>query len=229
MEFVFQERLSDAPFVERVWRTQSLRAGSFISHAASQWEIVLMQHHGKANIVVRGPATKARPADFPADAEFLGIVFKLGTFMPHLPTVNRLDGNDAALPEATGNTFWLNSSTWQLPNYDNADIFVNRLVRDGLLASDPVVEAVLQNQEQASSKLSVRSLQYRFLRATGLTYKLIQQIERARHARELLVRGTPVLDAVYETGYFDQAHLTNSLKRFIGLTPSQLTHVNQPE
>jgi len=44
-----------------------------------------------------------------------------------------------------------------------------------------------------------------------------------------LVRGTPVLDAVYETGYFDQAHLANSLKRFIGQTPSQLTRISQSE
>src|SRR5260221_6643974 len=170
MDFVLQERLSDAPFVERIWRAQSLRADSFISHAASEWEIVLMQHHGKANIVVRGPATKARPAEFPADADFLGIVFKLGTFMPHLPTVNRLDGNDAALPVASGSSFWLNSSTWQLPNYDNADVFVNRLVRDGLLASDPVVEAVLQNHEQAKSEPSDRSLPNRFFRCTRMTH-----------------------------------------------------------
>src|SRR5258707_1792292 len=215
MEFVFQERPSDAPFVERVWRTQSQRAGSFISLAASQWEMVVMKYHGKTTLAIRGPATKATPAGFPADAEFFGIVFELGTFMPQLPTVHRLDRNDVTLPAAAGHSFWLNSSTWQFPDYDNADTFVRRLVRDGLLARDPVVDAVLQDQAQA---FSIRSLQYRFLRATGLSHKLIQQIERARRARALLVQGTPILDTVYETGYFDQAHLTNSLKRFIGQT-----------
>ena len=74
MDFVFQERLSDAPFVERVWRTESHRAGSFIFAAASQWEIVVTTYQGKTNLTVRGPATKASPADFPADAEFFGIV-----------------------------------------------------------------------------------------------------------------------------------------------------------
>jgi AraC-like DNA-binding protein len=70
--------------------------------------------------------------------------------------------------------------------------------------------------------MSVRSLQYRFLRATGLTHKTIQQIERARSAVSLLEQGTPISDTAFELGYFDQAHLTNSLKRFVGRTPAQI-------
>jgi AraC-like DNA-binding protein len=70
--------------------------------------------------------------------------------------------------------------------------------------------------------MSIRSLQYRFLQATGLTNKMIQQIERARSAVLLLERGTPISDTAFELDYFDQAHLTNSLKRFIGRTPVQI-------
>jgi AraC-like DNA-binding protein len=225
MDFVFQSRPSDAPFVERVWQTHSERAGCFISAAAIQWEMVLMNYQGQIRFVVRGPATRARRVDFPADAEFFGIVFELGTFMPHLPTVDRLNGNDVTLPESACKTFWLNSAAWQFPDYDNADTFVTRLVRDHVLVRDPIVAAVLQDHQPA---LSIRALQYRFLRATGLTHKVIQQIERARRARELLGQGTPILDAVNETGYFDQAHLTKALKRFVGQTPAQITRQRQP-
>lgn len=219
MEFVFQERLSDAPFVERVWQTQSQGAGSFLSLAASQWEMVATRSGGKTSFTIRGPATKATIASFPSNAEYFGIVFKLGTFMPPLPTVDRLDGNNVDLPEATFHSFWLNSSTWQIPDFDNADTFVCRLVRDGLLAYDPVIDAALRNQPPA---LSPRSLQYHFLNATGLSHKVIQQIERAHRAGALLQQGTPIQDVVGEGGYFDQAHLTNSLKRFIGQTPAQI-------
>src|SRR5437763_14984403 len=104
MAFIFQERSSDAPFVERVWRTQSQSPGSFTSLAATQWEMVVRNCKGKITFTVRGPATKALPADFPADAEYFGIVFKLGTFMPNLPTLNRLDGGDVLLPEAACNS-----------------------------------------------------------------------------------------------------------------------------
>jgi AraC-like DNA-binding protein len=70
--------------------------------------------------------------------------------------------------------------------------------------------------------MSVRSLQYRFLQATGLPHKTVQQIERACSAVSLLEQGTPIVDTASELGYFDQAHLTHSLKRFIGKTPAQI-------
>ncbi len=54
------------------------------------------------------------------------------------------------------------------------------------------------------------SLQYRFLRATGLTHKTVQQIERARSAVALLEQDAPISDTAFELGYFDQAYLTNS-------------------
>jgi len=70
-------------------------------------------------------------------------------------------------------------------------------------------------------------LQYRFQRATGLTYKAIQQIQRAQEATELLKQDYPILDAAYQLGYFDQSHLTNSLKRYIGQTPAQISRALQ--
>jgi methylphosphotriester-DNA--protein-cysteine methyltransferase len=50
-----------------------------------------------------------------------------------------------------------------------------------------------------------------------------QQIQRARLAARLLVNGRSVLDTTFEAGYFDQAHLTRSLKRLIGTTPARLS------
>jgi AraC-like DNA-binding protein len=219
MEFVFDTRPANSSFVEMVWHTHSERAGSFTSVAASNWEMVITTFGGKATITARGPETKASLADFPADAEYFGITFKLGTFMPHLPLRTLLDRQDATLPEASSNSFWLCGSAWELPTFENADVFVDRLIRQGILMRDPVVEAATQGHTPG---MSIRSLQYRSLQATGLTHKTIQQIERARNAVSLLERGTPISDTAFELGYFDQAHLTNSLKRFIGRTPAQI-------
>ena len=58
-------------------------------------------------ITTRGPETKASEVDFPADAEFFGITFKLGSFIPHLPLKTLLDRQDATLPEASSNSFVL--------------------------------------------------------------------------------------------------------------------------
>jgi hypothetical protein len=219
-DFVLKDaRSGDSPFVEMVWRTHSGRAGAFTSVAASNWEMVIATFGGKTVITARGPETKASEADFPADAGFFGIIFKLGAFMPHLPIKTLRDRQDATLPEASSGSFWLHGSAWELPTFENADVFVERLVRRGILVRDPAVEAAIRGH---TPTMSIRSLQYRFLRATGLTYKTIQQIERARNAVSLLERGTPITETALELGYFDQAHLTNSLKRFVGRTPAQI-------
>jgi hypothetical protein len=219
MDLVFDERSANSSFVEVIWHTRSVRAGDFTSVAASNWEMVITTFNGKTMITARGPETKASEADFPADAEFFGITFKLGSFMPHLPLKTLLDRQDATLPEASSNSFWLHGSAWELPTFENADVFVERLIRQGILVRDPVVEAAMQGH---TPDMSIRSVQYRFVQATGLTHKTIQQIERARFAVSLLEQGTPISDTSFELGYFDQAHLTNSLKRFVGRTPAQI-------
>jgi AraC-like DNA-binding protein len=38
-----------------------------------------------------------------------------------------------------------------------------------------------------------------------------------------------ILDTLHQAGYFDQPHLTRSLKYFIGQTPAQIMHHSQPE
>jgi AraC-like DNA-binding protein len=77
--------------------------------------------------------------------------------------------------------------------------------------------------------LSPRARQYRFRRATGPTRKAVQQIQRAWQATALLGQGTPILDTAYRLGYFDQSHLTNSLRHYMGQTPAQISQALQPE
>jgi hypothetical protein len=44
------------------------------------------------------------------------------------------------------------------------------------------------------------------------------------------ISGSPAaLDTIHEVGYFDQPHLTRSLKYFIGQTPAQLREKSRPE
>lgn len=220
MVFVFDDRPPASPLVEMIWRTQSEQAGTFTSQAESRWEMVITKFNGTTNITVRGPETKATVADFPEDAEFFGIVFKLGTYMPHLPIIP-LVGKGATLPEATRQSFYLHGSAWELPTFENADVFVERLVRQELVVRDPVVEAVLQNQPH---DLSIRTVRRHFLRATGIPHSTIQQIQRAQQAVTLLKQGVSILDVVFELGYFDQPHMTKALKHYMGQTPAQILH-----
>jgi hypothetical protein len=218
--FAFEKGSSSSPLVANTWQTWSEPepAESFISVAVTNWEIVVTRQPAGAWLTIRGPETRASTSPIPDDAEFFGIQFSLGTFMPGLD-MRRLADGSLTLPTASGTSFWLDGSEWELPGPDNADVFVDRLVRAGLLVHDPVASAALHDDVEG---LSRRSVERRVVRATGITRGAIRQIERAERAVELLSRGVPALDVARQAGYADQPHLTRSLKRFVGQTPSQI-------
>ena len=204
--------------IEQAWQTLSEPLESFISVAVSHWELVVTRQSGTALVTVRGPETKATTATIPRDAVFLGIQFSLGTFMPGLAPWQLVD-RSLTFPQATTTSFWLDGSRLELPQPNNIDSFVDRLVRTGLLVHDPVVSSALRGDVQG---LSMRSIERRVSRATGLTWGAIRQIRRAERAVELLSGGLSPIDVAYDAGYADQPHLTRSLTRFMGRTPSQI-------
>ena len=219
MDLQADERLSDSPFVDRIWYSYSDYEKEFTSIAQTHWSMVVTRQHGRMTMTVRGPETIPTTALCPADTEWFGIEFKLGTLMPDLPPKMLMNRCDVDLPDAANQAFWLNSGVWQFPDYENADTFVDQLVREGLIQYDPVVGSILEGEPVS---MSLRTVQRRFLQATGLNYGTIAQIQRARYATKLLKAGTSILDTVVEAGYADQPHLTRSLKQYIGETPAPI-------
>jgi len=180
--------------------------------------MVISKVDGEITCTWRGPETHPSVAQCPPDGEWLGIQFKNGVFMPHLQT-DVLVNDAITFPQAAVNSFWLQGSGWEIPNFDNIETFVTRLINDELLVHDSLIASALKGQ---ATDVSPRTLERRFVRSTGLTHGTISQIERAAWATTLLRRGTSILDTVELAGYADQPHLTRSLKRFIGQTPTRL-------
>jgi AraC-like DNA-binding protein len=216
--FALEARSSPSPLVEATWHTWSTPEESFISVAATHWEMVVTRQRGAARLTVRGPETRATTVPIPQDAEFLGIQFSVGTFMPGLPP-GRLVDRTVTLPAAPGGSFWLDGSAWELPGPDTAEVLVDRLVRAGLLVHDPIVAEALQGDVEG---FSTRSLERRVARATGLSRGAMGRIRRAERAVELLSRAVPASEVARRTGYADQPHLTRALRRLVGQTPSQI-------
>ncbi len=200
MLIIFEDRLSDSPVIERVWRSHSETAGTFHSMASCTWGMVVTRHEGKTFLTVRSPETMATVTDCPADGEWIGIQFKLGTFMPILPTSSLRNRNDVTLPGLSSRTFCLNGYRWEYPSFENV---VQQPVKRGLIAKDSGVETA---QVDCRRKHSLRTEQRHFLRVTGMTQTTVRQIERARRATYLLKHGASILQVVYDLGYYDQAH-----------------------
>src|SRR5829696_3006744 len=221
--FALEVRSSRSPLVEETWQARSEPEGSFISVAATHWEMVVTRQGGAGRLTVRGPETKATIVPIPQGAEFFGIRFSSGCFMPDLPPGQLVD-RTLTLPRLTGTSFWLDGSAWEVPGPDDADVFVHRLAQAGLLVHDPIVAEALSGEVPG---LSTRSVERRVARATGLNRGAIERIRRAERAVELLSRGVPPADVAGRTGYADQPHLTRSLRRFVGQTPSQIVGSEQ--
>ena len=217
--FPLENRIEPSEFVERVWRTRSVPEKAMISVAVPHWQIVVVKHsRSPTSVFIRGPETKASIVEIPQDAEFLGIEFKLGTFIPALRVETLVDAG-RELDTVSRNKINLAGSNWEIPTFENAADFVARLAKDDVLVRDSVVEQILLRKPVA---ITDRSVQRRFLRATGLTCGTVRQIERAERTVALLASGTSIPDAVEIAGYSDQAHMTRSLNRFLAKTPGRL-------
>jgi len=215
----FGERNSDSPHVLRIWRSESSRDGEFLSVAYPQWEIVVARVAGKLDVVLRGAETSATRASVPSDGSWLGIRFRSGTVMKGVDYAGICNAS-VALPIAGENCFWLDGESWEVPTFENADEFVARLTRRGMLACDPIVSAALVGDSTSEERL--RTQQRRFTKSTGLSRQAITKIERAQLAAVMLREGCTINDTIAATGFSDQPHLTRSLKWLMGLTPGQL-------
>jgi AraC-like DNA-binding protein len=218
MALVFEDRPSDSPYVDRVWRSQSHDIDDMTSIATGHWTLVVWQEASSVLAGVQGPESRATRAPVPQDATFLGIRFALGTTVCGLPMDRLVDG-DIQLPDVTRRSLWLAGSRWSRPDFDNAEEFVRDLVRADVVVRDPVVSRVLVGQP---TELSVRSVRRHFLGATGLTQQTILQIERARRAASMIRDGLPIPTVAHDLGYFDHPHLARSLRQFIGHTATEL-------
>lgn len=229
MSLIYKDRLSDSPYIELITEGRTIGSSTTIRPSEINWHMVFVRYDGVLQPLLVGPHTSSGVVNFVEGIDLLWIKFKIGTFMPHLPVRNFLDAETLMPDAASKSSFWLKSTAWQIPSYENVETFVNRLVRDEILTQDSVVKSALQSQIQLPDMAS-RTVRHRFLRATGLTQTHILQFERAQQAVALLEQGTPILDVVYQLGYYDQPHLTRALKRFIGRTPAHyLPRVCIPE
>jgi len=219
MMIAFRHRESDSPFVERVWTSQSRDGGRFLSMAEGTIELVFTRLPGVTAATLRGPVSRGTLVECPPNGIWLAIRFRLGTWFPGIPTATLMDHSNLELPIVAGGGFWLAGQAWEIPAFDTAEQLVARLERAGVIARSHATDAAAQGDVDWMSR---RSVQRHFRRATGMSWSTWRQIDRARHAAALLTAGSSVLDAAFDAGYFDQAHLTRSVKHLIGMTPGRL-------
>src|ERR1700740_2879770 len=98
MFLTFQDRPSNSPLIERVWRCHSTAGGVFHSMAEGNLELVVTRLPGFTRVTLRGPGTRATTRAGPPNGQWFAIRFRPGTYLPQLPTVLLLDHSDLDFP-----------------------------------------------------------------------------------------------------------------------------------
>ncbi|TCK22914.1 helix-turn-helix domain-containing protein [Pseudonocardia endophytica] len=210
----------DIPMVHRVWSARCDATTVLTSVAKSSSMIAFARSRDGTTVHLRGPETAATRLTCEEGWEFFGVEFRVGAYVPLFPPCGLLDLNDALLPTPSGNRILLGDHDWEMPDEQNVDVFVGRLVRAGLLFFDPLVDEIRHGERPPA--LSERSAQIRFRRAVGVSRRKLVSIEQARQAARLLATGQPIADVVVAAGYYDQPQLTRAVRWATGHTPAEL-------
>ena len=211
--------------LEQIWTATCDSRTDFSSLAKVNPMIAFARIGGTTTVHLRGPETKATMMSCSPDTSFFGAELRLGAYVRPFPPGMLANLQDEVLPILPDGRILLDNQAWEMPTPQNVDVFVDRLERAGLLAFDPLVEELRDGD--AAANMPERTAQSRFVRAVGLSRRDLRVIERARHAARLLRAGRSIPDVVREAGYYDQPHLTRSVRQLIGHTPAALAEGGQ--
>lgn len=218
MHPITEARLVATPHVQSIGLMRFDATGETLMQPDGCWDIVIFKHDDEVEVLRTGLTTRSVVHRHAAGDEILVISFKPSSFMPSMP--GEMMRDEGVVLEKFGKRKFRIGGDWrEIPTFDNADVFVERLVRDGIVDSNAVVASIVDGQPKAMSE---RTMQRHFLRTTGLTHKHFTLVQRARKAVALLQRGQPAADVAFALGYADQAHMINSLRQIMGQTPRQI-------
>jgi len=218
MAHTHRHRPVESPYLDGITELHFTSAGETLMQPDGRWDIAFLKRGDDVQVLRTGLTTRAVVYEHAPGDETLVISFKPSVFMPLMP--GEVMRDEGVLLEKFGRRgFWIGTDVREIPNFENADVFVEHLVRKEIIEHNAVVASVLEGHPKAMSE---RTMQRHFLKTTGLTYKAFTQIERAQKAVPLLQMGRPAADVAFALGYADQAHMINSLRSIMGQTPGQI-------
>jgi hypothetical protein len=220
MGLTFNAVAGDLPLVQRVWSASCDAASGFTSAVKTSSMIAFARSDEGSTVHLRGPETTGTSLTCPAGSEFFGVDLRLGAYLPLYPPSGLTDLNDALLPTLPGGRILLDNRDWEMPTEQNVDVFLDRLVRAGLLVLDPLVDEIRHGERPRG--MSERTAQIRFRRSVGISHRKLVSIEQARHAAQLLMAGRSITDVVTASGYYDQPQLARAMRWATGHTPGEL-------
>jgi len=215
--------LEDSPLVKAISFMCVERPGVMLVPPDGTWDLVFIRDKHGTRAIRTGLSTTSVRLQHNGSEEILAISFRASAKLTAVDAVASLD--KGFLLQGDHKRVAVAGEKFEVPAFHNADVFVERLARQGLIQANPAIQSILDGEPIA---LSARTLQRQFKLTTGMTHKRFTMIERARLAAASLRKGEAAQNVVHDLGFYDQAHLINSLRDILGQTPSQLGHLDPP-
>jgi hypothetical protein len=95
----------------RVWTAKCDSPADFSSIASVNPGIGFVRAGGATTVHLRGPQTKAANLSCPRDAEYFGVDFRLGAYLPMFPPARLANLQDAVLPTLPEPRWHVNAQT----------------------------------------------------------------------------------------------------------------------
>ncbi|WP_420114903.1 helix-turn-helix domain-containing protein [Pseudactinotalea sp.] len=214
----YEQRSPDSPDIECVWQARATRVERYLAPAVEYWDLWFAREpDGEQLAGLSGPALGHRWISSVAGEHSWGVQLKAHVVVPGVSKSLLLGGEQRLLVQ--DQHIVIGQHRVPLPEYDELEAFVDRLLGLDLLRSDDDVRRMLSGEDVGYSE---RHRQRRVRAVTGLTRKRIAQLERAREAFAMLQQGVAPAECAVRCGFADQAHLTRSLRAFHGQTPARI-------
>lgn len=214
---------SNHPLIDTIWATQNIEDGVYSATPDGSWDLILLiQADGSKSMMLTGQATKPMDVPYTKGTSSVVISFARGAYMPAYPAEKLLDSFEI-LPNADADHFILSGHVFPFPTVETAEALVDSLIKAKLLFADPVVYSASYGSPKAASQRTVQ----RHFKDMGLTQKNFDQIERAKEAVRQLQKGRKPSDVAVDTGFTDQPHLARSLKKIMGVKPSDVDDIHK--
>jgi hypothetical protein len=220
-----EEKLSQSPLVDFLWRSENPTDGVYVASADASWDMIFTRtRDGKTKVLLCWPAFKTAQVPYFSGDRHIGICYKPWAIFTGIPKTTRLNGGEL-LPMPSKDTFILQGITWKFPTYENLDEFVAGLEKQGCLKGDPIIRDVLEDRPV---DMSLRSIQRYFIKNIGMSPRRVRQINSARTAVKLLRQGRTLSEVAYELHYADLPHMTRMLRRYTGYTSQGNKYRGEP-
>ncbi len=231
-------------FIDRFWIVSNIEddcVQRIFPEACTNFVFQLGEHDGSSNLM--GANTKFSVFRPPVKACYFGVSFYPGV-------LGAVTGEDfSALTDAVVplselfpqfDNLFLEALNEQESTSAKLKFLENRLKHsfwnskgvniNAALLTTSVANVIKANHRRNPSQIalqhhtSVRQLQRRFKREVGISMKLFSRIVRFNRAIEQIRKrqDQSLLSISFDLGFFDHSHLTNEVRHFAGVQPSEL-------